>query len=52
LWLLPDAAGIGVPVGSPDLANREQAMVAVGSEVVTRFHRGKEPYHSAPPRAN
>jgi len=35
LWLLVGATGIRVPVGSPDLADREQAMMVVSSEVMT-----------------
>jgi hypothetical protein len=32
-----DATGIAVPMGSPDLADREQHMVVVSSEVVTAW---------------
>jgi hypothetical protein len=37
LWPPPGTTGTGVPVGSPDLAEREQAMVAVSSKVVTAW---------------
>jgi len=35
LWLPLGVTGITVLEGSPDLANREQAMVSVSSKVVT-----------------
>jgi len=39
LWLPLDATGIGVLVGSPDLADRdrEQPLVVVSSKVVTTW---------------
>lgn len=35
-WLPPGATGVGAPVGSPNLADRERATEAVSSEAVTR----------------
>jgi len=37
LWLPPGAKGVRASVGSPNVADREQAMVAVSSKVVTAW---------------
>jgi len=36
LWLPLGTAGIGILVGCQDLANRQQAMVAVSSKVIAQ----------------